>query len=182
MVGGEILEYYEGRLYAVQANNAFFSIAYSPMEMDEEKNHIVLRGPINMFHAVSDGIWSSERDGIGFHQGHDLFNFVYRKMLPEPAIKGSAVSIDGIDLRDDTSGKCVVFSTETGIYMGFAGGVLKNVTNGKYGVLDIEQGQAIISSQNGYCQYIFMAQAPAEIAGFEINLTLPSPIVSWEGH
>jgi hypothetical protein len=178
MVGGEILEYYEGRLYAVQGNNVFFSIAYSPMEMDSEKNFIQLNGPISMFNAVSDGIWVSEKDGISFHQGPDLFNMIYKKMLNEPAIKGSAITIDGIDLASGASSKCVVFSTEIGIYMGFTGGVLKNVTDGKYGVLDIEQGQAIISSQNGYYQYIFMAQAPAGIGTVTLNVSDPADTAS----
>ncbi len=182
MVGGEILEYYEGRLYAVQGNIVSFSIAYSPMEMDEEKNHIVLKGPINMFHAVQDGIWVSEKDGVSFHQGPDLFSMKYNKILNEPDIKGSAITIDGIDPKDGASGKCVAFSTEIGIYMGFTGGVLKNVTNGKYGVLNIEQGQAIISSQNGYYQYIFMAQAPAESSGYSGSLTFPALTASGKSY
>lgn len=174
MVGGEIIEYYEGRLYAVRGNFVPFSIAYSPMEMDEEKNYIALNGPINMFHAVFDGIWVSEKDGVSFHQGHDFHDFVYTKILDEPAIKGSAISIDGITQRDGSLGRCVVFSTEIGIYMGYPGGVLKDLTKGHYGVLGIEEGQASIVWANGYQQYIFMAQAPAEISGFEGSGILPA--------
>ncbi len=176
MVGGEILEYYEERLYAVQGNNVFFSTASNPYEMDSEKNFIVLNGPIHMGHAVFDGLWISERDGISFHQGHDYKDFIYARMLDEPAIKGSAITIDGITQRDGSSVRCVIFSTEIGIYMGYPGGILKDLTKGHYGILGIEEGQASIVWVNGYQQYIFMAQAPAESSGYSGSLTFPALI------
>ena len=127
-----------------------------------------------MFHAVHDGIWVSEKDGVSFHQGHDFHDFVYTKILDEPALKGSAISIDEVKQGDGSLGRGVIFSTEAGIYMGCKGGFIKDLTKGHYGVLGIEEGQAAVVWENGYQQYIFMSQAPAESSGYSGSLTFPA--------
>ncbi len=173
MVGGELIEYYNTRLYTVRDKDAYFSIAGLPMEMDEEKNHISFEGTMTMFHAVDDGIYVSQGNTISFLHGPDLPNMKYRDLLDVPAIKGSPVVVKKIDAGGGQV-KCVIFSTKIGIFKGFPGGVLKNVTDNHYGVLDIEQGNAAIRTIGGLDQYIFMAQPPAESSGYSGSLTLPA--------
>ncbi len=178
MVGGELLEYYNGRLYSAQGDGIYCSVAYSPMEMEEKRNFIMLGGPITMMHAVIDGMYISAGNTVSFHHGSDLFDMKYKELLNVPAIKGSPIVVERMvytstTLKDRAIGKCVIFSTSIGIFMGMPGGELKNLTGDYYGVNDIEDGSAIIRWDSNYRQYIFMAQAPAEIAGIDGNIDLP---------
>lgn len=178
MVGGELLEYYNGRLYASQGDGIYCSVAYSPMEMEIKRNFIMLGGPITMMHAVVDGIYISAGNTISFHHGSDLFDMKYKELLNVPAIKGSPIVVEKMvytstTLKDRAIGKCVLFSTSIGIFMGMPGGELKNLTGDYYAVDGIEDGSALIRWYGNYKQYVFMAQAPAEIAGIDGSIEFP---------
>lgn len=99
-----------------------------------------------------------------------LPNFKYELKLDVPAIKGSAVAIERMDLGSDPIhkglvGRCIIFSTNIGIFMGLPGGYVKDCTSDFYAVYDIEEGASLVKWHNGYRQYIFLGQAPAEIIG-----------------
>jgi len=178
MVGGELIEYYNARLYASYGDHIYFSVAASPMEMEKKRNFIVLDGPITMMNAVIDGMYISAGNTVSFHHGSDLFDMKYKELLNVPAIKGSPVVVERMTytsttLKDRAIGKCVIFSTSIGIFMGMPGGELKNLTGDYYGVNDIEIGSSIIRWHGNYRQYVFMAQAPAEIAGIDGSINLP---------
>jgi len=178
MVGGSLIEYYNGRLYAVQGNNIYFSVAYSPMEMEEKRNFITLDGPITMMHSVEDGIYISAGNTVAFHHGSDLFEMKYKELLSVPATKGSPIIVERLkhqtgSLKGEARGKCVIFSTSIGIFMGEKGGTLKDLTGDYYGISNVEDGSAIIRWDDNYRQYVFMAQAPAELSGMDGASSLP---------
>jgi len=107
----------------------------------------------------------------------------YKPLLDVPALPGSAVKIGRMDIGriGGLEGDCVVWSTCIGIFMGFAGGYVKDLTSEHYAVLDIEEGFSYIKYHMGYRQYVFMGQAPAEIGGATIELVSPSINVSLHG-
>jgi hypothetical protein len=51
----------------------------------------------------------------------------------------------------------VFFHTADGTYMGKPGGIIKGVTGGRYGVSGVTGGTSAYVWQNGYGQYLFMA-------------------------
>jgi hypothetical protein len=94
----------------------------------------------------------------------------YKNLLDVPAIPGSAVKISKLEIgktMPQVVGEAVIFSTKIGIYMGLPGGFLRDLTSKHYAVKDVQEGASIVRWENGYRQYIFMGQAPAEVAGNE---------------
>jgi len=176
MVGGELLEYFNSRLYATQDGMILRSVAGNPFEMDLKRDFIMLDGPVTMMLGVNgpggpSGMYVSGGGECAFLSNLDpsLAEATYKKVLNVPAIPGSAVKTSrmNIGMIRQVAGESVVFSTKIGIYMGFPGGYVKDLTSNRYAVKDIQEGSSIIRWENGYRQYIFMGQAPAEIAGKE---------------
>jgi hypothetical protein len=186
MVGGELLEYFDSRLYAAQGGMILRSVAGNPFEMDLKRDFIMLGGPITMMLGVNgpggpSGMYVSGGGKCAFLSNLDpsLAEASYKKLLDVPAIPGSAVKTSRMNIGKMTpqvGGESVVFSTKIGIYMGFPGGYVRDLTSKYYAVKDIQEGSSIIRWENGYRQYIFVGQAPAEIAGKEGSGRLTSLI------
>ncbi len=162
MVGGELIEYFNGRLYATQDDVLYFSDPYNPMVMDLRKNFIpLISGPFTMLKAVVDGLYVSAGDRCIFLGGADPFESFYRTILDVPAKKGSATVLEGWDLGKGVIGKMVIWSTEDGIYMGLPGGAVKDLTSDHYVVEDeTTEGCALVKWNNGYQQYVFLGESP----------------------
>ena len=193
MIGGELITYFNGRLYAIQDTVAFHSVAYSPMEMDLKGNFILLGGPITMFHSVEDGIYASAAEKTFFmaYKGEtDLGqpNFDYKPLLDVPVQRGSPCIIERLDLGKEIAashashkglvGRAVIFSTSIGIFLGLKGGYVFDCTSDHYAVLDVEEGCSLVKWHNGYRQYIFLGQAPP---GGSFKIRLPMLIGSFTG-
>jgi len=148
MVGGELLEYFDSRLYAAQDGMILRSVAGNPFEMDLKRDFIMLGGPITMMVGVngpagSSGMYVSGGGKCAFLSNLDpiLADANYKKLLDVPAIPGSAVKLSRMDIGKMTpqvAGECVIFSTKIGIYMGFPGAYLKDLTSKHYAVKDIQ--------------------------------------------
>jgi hypothetical protein len=186
MVGAEIIEYFNGRLYAVQDGTAFHSVAYSPMEIDLKANFQPMGGPVTMFHAVEDGIYASAAEKTFFmgYEGETELGqpkFKYKPLLDVPAHKGSPCLIERLDLGKEIStshtshrglvGKAVIFSTSIGIFIGLKQGFVVDCTSDHYASLDVEEGCSLVKWHNGYRQYVFLGQAPPG-GSFKIRLPM----------
>ena len=154
------------------------------MEMDlnpdNARNPIPVGAPITMLKAVEDGIYVSAGGKVFFMQGSDLRDFKYKPLLDVPAIKGSPVLIERLDLGKGVPsshhglvGKAILFHTSIGAFMGLKGGYVKDCTSDHYAEYDIEEGQATIKWHNGYRQYVFMGIAPAPITRIQGSALLP---------
>jgi hypothetical protein len=173
MVGGELIEFYNGALYAVQGEMIFRSCSGNYiMEMEVDHNFGVIGGPVTMLVAVKDGIYISAGDRVLFCQGPDIFAN-YHQVSDAPAVMGSAVGIEG-----KLSGERIaVWSTKVGVYMGLPGGQIKEVTQGHYGVVGATGGMASYIWPNGYWQYAFMA----DLVSTEVSLKGILPMIESAG-
>jgi hypothetical protein len=174
MVGGELIEYFNARLYSAQGGFIFRSIAGNPFEMDIERDHFYIGGPVTMLIGVSGpgrepGLYVSGGGKCAYLSNLEpsLEDAHYKPLLDVPCLPGSAVAIERMDVgrQGGLEGRCCIWSTVIGIFMGFAGGYVKDCTSEHYAVLDIEEGFSFIKYHLGYRQYVFIGQAPAEIAG-----------------
>lgn len=188
MVGGELIEYHDACLYAAQDQFIFRSIAGDPFEMDLEKNSINVGGPTTMMIGVNGpggetGLYVSSGGKCIYLSNlmPDLYEAKWKYLLDVPALLGSAVPIERMDMGRGLVGRCVIWSTIIGIFMGFPGGYVKDLTSEHYAVMDIEEGASLVKWHAGYRQYIFMGQAPAEVAGATIQVISPSINVSLHG-
>ena len=182
MVGGELIEYYNARLYASQVKEIFYSDAANPMIMDMRKNFILTGGPITMLKAVEDGIYVSAQGKTFFMHGDDPSTFKYKPICDLPAIVGSPIVFEKEVVtyakRGTLAGKTVIFSTTDGIFMGYKGGAVEDLTSKHYGVLDVDSGCAFIRWDKLYQQYIFVGERFPEI---KFDLILHGILASFRG-
>lgn len=186
MPGGDLIEYFNGRIYIAQNEGMYFSDAYNPGVMDERKNFYTLGGGATMMLAVKDGLYISAGSKVFFalYKGEVEFpieggklkipDFDYKLLLDVPAINGSAVAIERYAIKDKVIGRCVIFSTSLGIFIGLPEGYLKDMTSDNYAVYDIEEGAAMVKWHNGYRQYVFLGQMPAEVNETVGAITFPA--------
>lgn len=185
MVGGHLIEIYNTRLYTAQGSKVFFSDATHPMRMDTRKNFLQFTGWITMLKAVKDGLYIGAGEDVYFLLGDDPLlsgGFLYDRVTNVKAIEGSAIIIEGETVGPDLLGRIVVWSTEIGIYKGFPGGQVKEVTKGSYGVLDAEKATAIYKWDRGFAQYLCLYEKVEGTGGGELNLTMPLPNIEMAGH
>ena len=145
MVGGQVLEFYNSRLYAAHGSNLYFSDPTIPTRMDNRKNAIAFPTRIKMVKAVSDGIYVSDSDKIHFLSGRSPTEFVSRIVSDIPAVEGMSVS--GMVKKRKMITKSVYWIGSNGCpYEGYSEGIVVAKQEGLFALSDLESGTAIIKS------------------------------------
>lgn len=156
MVGGQILEFYNSRLYAANACNLFFSDATIPTQMDNRKNAIAFPSRITMVKAVDNGMFVSDSERVYFQAGLDPSEFAQRKVLDVPAIEGMSIAnpTKGKAIAGKSMHNIVYWMTRKGIYAGHNDGVVVPQQLGLYNVNGLVSGAAVI--KDGTYQQLLM--------------------------
>lgn len=173
MVGGQVLEIYNNRLYAANDRNLFFSDPAAMMQMDGRRNAIALPEIITMVKAVSDGIYVSTNKFVYFYGGDSPWAMKEIRVSDSPAILGMSVSVDGDNIGRGVLGKTAYWMTEDGPFKGYPGGNVIQLQDGRFGVENIEVGTAISSYLNGYWQFLSVGQFKAGFGGGSGEFTIP---------
>ncbi len=173
MIGGQILEIYNSRLYAANDRNLYFSDPTALMQMDTRKNVIAFTDRITMVKAVSDGIYVSAGKYVYFYGGDSPFTFKEVRVSDSPAIEGMSVSMDGDNIGKGILGKTAYWMTEDGPFKGYPGGNVLPLQDGRFSAEDIEIGSAIISYLNGYTQFLSVGQFKVGTGGASGEIVIP---------
>lgn len=173
MVGGDLLEYHGGRLLAAQGPVIYCSIPYTPTEMDSRKCKFQPMGRVGMIKSTGDGLYVGTDQRILWYPG-DPFDSREDEVIQAGVKPYSGVTISDLKVQGVELGKCVLFHTTVGAFLGIPGGKVIDLTSEHYAIQDVEDGAALIRSDKGYRQYVYMAQAPAYIAGTAGAGVLPS--------
>lgn len=178
MIGGQILEIYNSRLYAANDRNLYFSDATALMQMDTRKNAIAFPGRITMVKAVIDGIYVSAGELVYFLKGDSPFKFTMDKISDSPAIEGMSTILDGDNIGKGILGRTAYWMTEDGPFKGYPGGNVLQLQDGRFSAEDIEIGSAIISYLNGYTQFLSVGQFKVGAGGASGDISIPMPELS----
>ena len=173
MFGGNLLEYYNSRLYAAFGDTIYFSDATVLTRMDKRKNAIPFPGRITMMKAVLNGIFVSAGDKISFMEGGDPFQFTFAPVLDIPAIEGTAITVEGEEIGRGLKGKAVFWLTELGVYRGLPGGVVTQMQGGLFSIEDIDAGMAVLKDDHGYQQYLAICPMVPGVGGSEGDVRMP---------
>jgi hypothetical protein len=156
MVGGQILEFYNSRLYAANGSNLFFSDATVPTRMDTRKNIFAFPSRITMVKGVDDGIYVSDSNNVYFMAGRDpISDFTERKVLDVPAIEGMSVTAK---IKGKVTKNTIYWMTKKGIYAGFNEGVIVPQQAGLFAVDGLKSGTAIIRENGTYQQLLMVGK------------------------
>lgn len=177
MIGGQIIEYYNNRLYAANGRILFFSDATSPMQMDKRKKAVPFPEHISMVKAVIDGLYVSTRNGNGngmvyFLSGASPFDFNFSKISDSPAIEGTAITVEDDSIGRGATGQTVYWMTEDGPYKGYPGGAVRQLQQGLFSMENLDRGTAILH-QDGYRQFIAVCPLKAGVGGASGEIRIP---------
>ena len=175
MMGGQALEIYNGRLFAANASNLFFSDATILTRMDSRKNAIAYKSRITMVKAVMDGIYVGLGDAVYFLKGSDpISNFVEIKITDFGAVEGCAITVDDDDIGHGITGRVVYWLSSTGaIYRGLPGGVVYTCQNGSFFDDRLDAGTSILTYDHGYYQYLAVCPLLPGIGGVDGSFRIP---------
>jgi hypothetical protein len=154
---GTIVEIHDGVAYVVDGSVAWASDQYNLERFRRAARFVQLPGMINLFAAVTDGVFAATDDGTWFLSGPDLATAT--KVLSYGAVPGTAVKFDGEQLlaedeRTGASNPAVMWMSPDGVIMGTSGGQVKNLTENRYSLPTAQRGAALFRVARGYASYI----------------------------
>lgn len=154
MVGGQLMEYWDSRLWIFQNNLLHYSDATEPWVRDTRHNFVAFNSRGRMLRAVKDGLYVSDSKRCGFLHGGtgDPPKFDYTEVCDFPAIEGMAISIvhqtSGTALIGGRTEKIVLWATQDGCYMGLPGGQVNRVTTDHFWIDGAARGRVMVLFRN----------------------------------
>lgn len=158
---GDILEYYNGVMFAAVGNLVFHSKPYQLERFCFRDQWLQFPGAVTMFAAVNDGVYVSAGDSTWFLAGDGPGKFESHLVFDHAAIPGTAVKTTVGELKDKDeasegtpAGSAVFWTSPKGICMGADGGQALNMTETDYSLPGAARGAGLIRQARGYSQYL----------------------------
>jgi len=126
-----LIEAHSSRIYAAVRNGIEYSEPFSYGWFSSANNFIALRSTPSMLRSVVDGIYVGLDDSVIFLSGRNPTEFEYNVVSNYPILVGTDVKIDGKYLNKNVTGKCIMWTSKDGIYVGLPGGQIDNLTKDK---------------------------------------------------
>jgi hypothetical protein len=182
MIGGQLLEYFNSRLYAALDDKIFFSSARGLTYMDTRKNfHQHGWGTIHMMKGLQAGMYVGTGKGVYFLPGRDALEFHPIRVTDTPPIPGTAVKVEGEDISDEMTGTVLFWLSEEGPFLGLPSGQVKQVTGGNWVPDDgVSKGTAIARDDLGFFQYVCSYEFKSGYGGARGEIVFPAIMAS--GH
>lgn len=131
---GQMIQYYNGRIYLIKDNAAWYTLPYNYELMDLAHGFIQFPDRITLFAPVDGGIWVSYKNGkTGFLEGKDPdTGFITHWKTENPAHENSQKE-DQVTFKGQVF-RCWYWTAQDGIYMGLGleNGILVNRTEDRY--------------------------------------------------
>lgn len=177
--GGDIVEYYNGRLYRAGRLDGIATVVCSkPIEYGtvDLRTHVahVSGNDITMVGAVDDGLYVGTTTEVLFLQGDpEQGGFILRQVLPYGVIKGTRVRTNGLKCPvSQMTGSIIVFASYRGVCVAGNGGTVLNISQGRveydYGI----SGSAILREEHGLVHYLFQPSVGVETDNIYVPPTI----------
>ncbi len=153
MPGGELAEWYKGRLYISYGNLLYFSDAGTPWQYDLRKNIFQFEEDISMIVAVNDGLFISS-DKTYFLSGTSPDKMERKEVVEYKAIRGTSRKIRDIQVGVNKLDEGILWVSEKGICVGGQGGFFDNLTVSNYVMPEITEGSSAMRDYGEKYQYI----------------------------
>jgi hypothetical protein len=155
MKAGQLIEWFNGRLYVARGGVLWYSDSMYPGVTDERRNFKNLGGYITMLRAVIDGLYVSNGRKTFFLPGLDPGEMSLQEVSDEPVIFGTDMKVDGSAVgRNVPPGPVVLWLSESGVSVGLPEGKVF-FPNGHYAPPVLHPGAAITTlNRFGFYQYL----------------------------
>ena len=155
MPPGQLIEWYNGRLYVAQNDTIWASDPMYPGQADSRKGFKKFGSRICMMRAVREtGIYVSDSFKTYLMTGLDLNDFALVDIADFPAIPGTDVRIDGSKLKEPVAGEVLLWLTQYGICIGGKQRLFQVLTRESYWPASTLPGASIVRESNGIAQYL----------------------------
>jgi len=129
---GHLLEQFGGYVFVACIQDGksvvYHSMPFSPHSFDFGKGFYEYPEPTTLMASVDDGIYIGTERDLYYLQGTSPKDFFQYKKTGIAPLKNSQVKANGKDLGLDTSSNCVIFATNEGLFGGFSGGEVVQLT------------------------------------------------------
>lgn len=140
---GSLLGLYRGRMYVVKDNTLWYSEPFAYSMFDMARSYVWFEQNITSLLPVEDGLYVSA-DKVYFLKGTQPVEFALSTVSAYPVVGQTGVVVQGENLLDKSySGKCAIWTSQDGIFLGFGNGQVKNLTKDKLDLPPIGGGCAV---------------------------------------
>jgi len=148
---GDMLEYYNGRVYIVAGNIIYYSEPYA-YELFHPQNYITMAAEVTLLAAVRDGLWvGTSKEANAFTGNESPFKVAIS--LDCGAIKFSQIKVPGNLILPDLTDQLVMWASPKGIFVGGNNGFNLHRTP-HFKLPGTPRGRAIYRSDRGMNQYL----------------------------
>lgn len=158
---GELLQLYNGRIYMAVGNFLYYSEPHAYEWFDMSTNFLGFTSSITNVMPVDDGIYVLA-DKLYFLDGSGPESFRQRERETYKGVKRTAVKIIGSDvvLENIPTGLKWLFTSDKGIILVGAGGLVFNLTEKNVMLDKSSEGAAIFKSHGGINHYLSVLKNP----------------------
>ena len=152
---GQLLEWYNGRLYVAVGGTIWASDPMYPGQVHAEKGFKKFAGRICMMRAVREtGIYVSDSFNTYLMEGLDLDDFKLVDIADFPAIPGTDARLDGSKMKEPVAGEVLLWLSKYGVCLAGKQRLFQVLTKDHYWPVSTAPGAAIIRETNGVAQYL----------------------------
>jgi hypothetical protein len=129
---GSIVAYYNASIYVVVGNTVYWSEPFGYSWFDLSRCFVQFESRVRMFRAVKDGIYAGIDKEVFFLSGKIPSEFERSIVSASAVVEGTDIDVVGSSLGAKYNSKnAVVWTAQDGIYGGFDGGVVVNLTKNR---------------------------------------------------
>ena len=157
---GTVSAFWRGRVIVARGNAIFASQPHSYHLFDLRRDFKQFADTVTMIQPVDDGLYIGTTSELAFLSGAEFDALTYERKLDDGVVLGSGVTAPGdmIALGDKTGRDLAMLCIAGGnIVAGFKGGVVSNMTYGRY-FTDATEVSATYRTLDGIPQYIAVPQ------------------------
>jgi hypothetical protein len=150
---GQHVSVFHGHTLIGRGSVLYRSEPYAPELFDLRKG-LPFSDPITLVAPMDDGVYLSTSSEVFWLGGRDPAEWVLAHRSVHGAIPGTEAYHEADDVAEGQAGPVVLFATPRGIWAGFNGGSITNLTEDRFNYPIMDEGSGIIRHMGGSLQYI----------------------------
>lgn len=161
---GQIIANHRGRLLSAEGSTLWYEEAFTNGLCRKSKNFISFNEEITMVAPVENGVFVSA-DATYFLAGTDPQQYVVQWKGEMKTVPGTVVTVPGKEFKSkgvDSQADVVMWTSNTGVYVGFDSGTINNLTEERYSYSVGERGAAMFRRKDGTTQYVSVLKEPSD--------------------
>lgn len=152
---GEVLGYYNGRLYVASGRFLWYSEPYEYELFDLMNGFIAFDSPIKTFAAVTTGIYLGTDSETLYLSGPDPLEFVSKQVAAYGTVLGTELLVrNDLVTEDSVDGVVALWCSKQGMCIGMENGVTKNLTSSRYVMPAVKEGASLLKIRSGTPQMV----------------------------